>query len=454
MEVSVVIAFHHPLATTTTTVGKSRNNTPWSNHHQADATATTTTTTMTRGSRRGSLFPLPPFVVVTHKNRGTTALEASVLPSSSSSSSSSAAAAVSVSVDGAGGAADEALAANLTPSDAIVMDNGPSLSVDAVAVAVATGDGGTGTMAVATGGGGGVGGGTMDSAVYAFNKALIDNVYHGICLLYPVCGTDRDYARFYVLETVARVPYFAYLSVLHLKETFGVRYDTMSDRMRTHYAEADNELHHLLIMEELGGNADAVDRVVAQTAAFMYYWYVVVLYCLNEPAAYHLSELIEDHAYHTYDTFLSEHEDRLRTKPVPDIARKYYERDDPFLFDQFCTVKGGWQGEGTTPPVPSSSAGGGGDAVVVPTVLCSSSSSSSSRRQRRPKQLETLYDVFCNVRDDEKEHWKTLCNLVQFNDMNAVDAARVASTRPAAEAVASASPPPAAADATVTADAS
>ena len=62
-------------------------------------------------------------------------------------------------------------------------------------------------------------------------------------------GNDRDFARFFVLETVARVPYFAYLSVLHLRETFGQRTtdgtkdgEEMSDRMRTHYAEADNEL--------------------------------------------------------------------------------------------------------------------------------------------------------------------------------------------------------------------
>lgn len=54
-------------------------------------------------------------------------------------------------------------------------------------------------------------------------------------LLYPVRGTERDFARFYVLETVARVPYFAYLSVLHLRETFGDREG--GEKMRTHYAE-------------------------------------------------------------------------------------------------------------------------------------------------------------------------------------------------------------------------
>ena len=35
--------------------------------------------------------------------------------------------------------------------------------------------------------------------------------------------------------------------------------------MRTHYAEADNELHHLLIMESLGGNENVVDRILAQS---------------------------------------------------------------------------------------------------------------------------------------------------------------------------------------------
>ena len=39
---------------------------------------------------------------------------------------------------------------------------------------------------------------------------------------------------------------------MHLKETLGKRDPSDSDRMRTHYAEADNELHHLLIMESLG----------------------------------------------------------------------------------------------------------------------------------------------------------------------------------------------------------
>lgn len=236
---------------------------------------------------------------------------------------------------------------------------------------------------------------SMDEPIFHFNKRLIDTVYDLLCWVYPVEGTQRDYARFYVLETVARVPYFAYLSVLHLRETMGDR--GSHTLMRTHYAQADNEYHHLLIMEHLGGNAQWFDRMAAQTIAFVYYWYVVAVYVWKKPVAYHLSELIEDHAYDTYDGFLQQNEGRLKDLPVPEIARKYYEQEDPYFFDLFCTVKEK-----------------GAEGVVA----------------RRPK-LATLYDVFVNIRDDEREHWKTLCNLVQYNDVNAVSASEVRATKPA-----------------------
>jgi len=235
----------------------------------------------------------------------------------------------------------------------------------------------------------------MDEKVYDFNKFVIDTVYEIICFLYPVKGTDRDFARFFVLETVARVPYFAYLSVMHLRETFGDRTDTLSDRMRTHYAEADNELHHLLIMESLGGNSSAIDRTIAQTMAFGYYWYVVAIYAFSDQAAYHLSELIEDHAYDTYNGYLTKYEEILKSKPVPAIAQKYYVEDNPFLFDLFCTVK---------------------------------DKDDDGKFSRRRPELESLYDVFVNVRDDEREHWKTLCNLVQYGDMQGIENKLVKST--------------------------
>jgi len=150
-------------------------------------------------------------------------------------------------------------------------------------------------------------------------------------------------------------------------------------------------------MESLGGNENAADRVLAQTMAFFYYWYVVTVYFFSPPVAYHLSELIEDHAYDTYSGYLENHGDKLKQQPVPAIAKKYYVDDNPFLFDLFCTVKDNKDENGNF-------------------------------SARRP-QLESLYDVFVNIRDDEKEHYKTLCNLVQYGDMQGVENNAVVGTK-------------------------
>jgi ubiquinol oxidase len=48
------------------------------------------------------------------------------------------------------------------------------------------------------------------------------------------------------------VPYFSFLSVLHLYETLG--FWLKADWLKVRFAETWNELHHLLIMESLGGN--------------------------------------------------------------------------------------------------------------------------------------------------------------------------------------------------------
>ena len=168
--------------------------------------------------------------------------------------------------------------------------------------------------------------------VLSANRALIGGMKGALDAVY---GDGREYARFYVLETVARVPYFAYVACLHLQESLGNR--AGAERMRLHYAEADNELHHLLIMEALGGAARYGDRIVAQHLAVAYsrsreitrdrtrshrmvaqhlavayFWFVAGVYLLAPRTAYHLSEEVERHAYRTYDAFLRAHEAELR----------------------------------------------------------------------------------------------------------------------------------------------
>ncbi len=100
------------------------------------------------------------------------------------------------------------------------------------------------------------------------------SLYDVGCFLLDNFFDNRPIERFWFLETVARIPYFVYVSMLHLYESLGescaqyililhlsCAYDaTFSGWWREpslrkiHNAEEWNELHHLLIMEALGGD--------------------------------------------------------------------------------------------------------------------------------------------------------------------------------------------------------
>ncbi|KAL4562993.1 hypothetical protein LXL04_027024 [Taraxacum kok-saghyz] len=197
----------------------------------------------------------------------------------------------------------------------------------------------------------------------SINVFLTDSVIKVLDTLYH----DRDYPRFFVLETIARVPYFAFMSVLHMYESFG--WWRRSEYLKVHFAESWNEMHHLLIMEELGGNAWWFDRFLAQHIAVFYYFMTVFMYILSPRMAYHFSECVEGHAFETYDKFIKAKEDELKNLPPSKVAVKYYTSEDLYLFDEFQTSR-----------LPNT---------------------------RRPI-IENMYDVFMNIRDDEAEHCKTM----------------------------------------------
>jgi len=165
-----------------------------------------------------------------------------------------------------------------------------------------------------------------------------------------------------------------------------VEFFTRSEYIKLHFAESWNELHHLLIMEELGGDSVFLDRFVAQHIAFVYYWLVVALYILSPATAYDLNMNVEQHAYDTYDGYLKDHEEELRNLPAPKVAKEYYETGDLGLFDAFQWAP---KKEDT-------------DAVVA-----------TGEHKRRPV-IRTLYDVFWNIREDEAEHASSMRKLRDF----------------------------------------
>jgi len=138
----------------------------------------------------------------------------------------------------------------------------------------------------------------LNTFVLNITVAVIDYFYRG-----------RHFQRFWVLEEIARAPYFAFLSVLHLRESLGLRGEWHLYLMKEHFAQTVNETEHLEYMESRGGNRYWIDRFVARHLVLLYYWINVVYYWLAPRAAYHLSYEIEMHAADTYAKYL-EYEDK------------------------------------------------------------------------------------------------------------------------------------------------
>lgn len=82
---------------------------------------------------------------------------------------------------------------------------------------------------------------------------IIKAPYLALCLLLDALFEKDPIARFYFLETVARMPYFSYITMLHTYETLGW-WRRSAAAKRVHFAEEYNEYHHLLIWEALGGD--------------------------------------------------------------------------------------------------------------------------------------------------------------------------------------------------------
>ena len=143
---------------------------------------------------------------------------------------------------------------------------------------------------------------TLNKYFLDLTVAILDFLYKG-----------RDYQRFWVLEEIARAPYFAFLSVLHFRESMGLRGPEHLYLMKEHFAQSINETEHLEYMESRGGNAYYIDRFVAKHLVLIYYWTNVVYYWISPRNAYHLSYEVEIHAATTYAKYLADagHDDKI-----------------------------------------------------------------------------------------------------------------------------------------------
>ena len=134
----------------------------------------------------------------------------------------------------------------------------------------------------------------INEFILSITISVIDYLYRG-----------RHFQRFWVLEEIARAPYFAFLSVLHFRESMGLRGPEHIYLMEEHFAQTLNETEHLEFMESRGGNRYWIDRFVARHLVLLYYWVNVAYYWVAPCSAYHLSYEIEIHAAETYAKYLT-----------------------------------------------------------------------------------------------------------------------------------------------------
>jgi hypothetical protein len=114
------------------------------------------------------------------------------------------------------------------------------------------------------------------------------------------------------------------------------------------------------IMESLGGDQKWFDRFIAEHAAVVYYWVLIIFYLASPRLAYMFSELVELHATDTYAEFVEQNAEALAQLPPPQVAAAYYRNEDLYM-----VRRGGggrewavWEGGGG-----SGRCGGGGGKV-------------------------------------------------------------------------------------------
>tara|TARA_B100001287_G_scaffold219839_1_gene188819 strand:- start:325 stop:828 length:504 start_codon:yes stop_codon:yes gene_type:complete len=134
-----------------------------------------------------------------------------------------------------------------------------------------------------------------------FNTWVLDSTIYILDFLYR----DRHFQRFWVLEVIARAPYFAFISVLHFRESLGLRGEEHVYLMKEHFYQALNETEHLEEMELREGNKYWIDRFFAKHLVLLYYWIMVVYYLVDPIHAYDINMKIEKHAYETYVKYLA-----------------------------------------------------------------------------------------------------------------------------------------------------
>jgi ubiquinol oxidase len=145
-------------------------------------------------------------------------------------------------------------------------------------------------------------------------------------------GRKKTFSKFKVLELIARVPYqswenVAYVAITHMyaQRDFARR---VFDRVKEARKAQDNEMWHLLILEELTHARGMKEnvllyRILPQVIAFTYYQICWLLYVIKPSWSYLLNAHFEDHAEHEYMEFVAENP-QFESEPFTSLFEEDY----------------------------------------------------------------------------------------------------------------------------------
>lgn len=162
-----------------------------------------------------------------------------------------------------------------------------------------------------------------------------------------IYGFRPSYGKFKAIEIVARIPYqswevatYTLLSAFHGNEAQALKLTRTAAFSR---AAQDNETMHVVVISHLAAKAKATGpfrhTFIPLLFALVYFWLIYFLYIFSRKASLELNYLFERHAYHQYERFLNENEDKLKSKLCTSEFLNFYGRQVRSEYEFFESVR-------------------------------------------------------------------------------------------------------------------
>ncbi len=160
-------------------------------------------------------------------------------------------------------------------------------------------------------------------------------------------GKKPSYGKFKAIEVIARIPYQSWEVVSYMLLTAfysnQARAIELSKTSQFGRASQDNETMHVVVLAQLakkhGQSNFILHTLIPLVFSFFYFLASSILYLVSPRSALELNYAFEDHAFHQYDQFLKENEERLRKERVSIPFLEFYGRHVSTEYELFQTIR-------------------------------------------------------------------------------------------------------------------